>query len=52
VPPTPSPPGNTGERIVVGCKNGEVLQLTAHWLVQPCETENMFVVISRHVHFS
>ncbi len=25
--------GTTGERIGVGCKNGEVLQLRAHWLV-------------------
>jgi WD40 repeat protein len=25
--------GTAGERIGVGCKNGEVLQLRAHWLV-------------------
>ena len=25
--------GIAGERICVGCKNGEVLQLRAHWLV-------------------
>jgi hypothetical protein len=32
-----------GESIGVGCKNGEVLQLRADWLVSPCsyETENM-----------
>ena len=26
--------GTAGERIGVGCNNGEVLQLRAHWLVQ------------------
>ena len=25
--------GTAGERMAVGCKNGEVLQLRAHWLV-------------------
>jgi hypothetical protein len=25
--------GTVGERIGVGCKNGEVLQLRAHWIV-------------------
>ena len=39
---------SAGERIVVGCNNGEVLQLRAQWLVQPYETENMSEVISRH----
>ena len=44
--------GTAGERIGVGCKNGEVLQLRADWLVYLYETENMSAVISRHVHFS
>ena len=30
---------SAGERIGVGCKNGEVLQLRADWLVSPCENE-------------
>jgi hypothetical protein len=37
--------GTVGERIGVGCKNGEVLQLRAHWLLSPYETENMFAFI-------
>ena len=42
---------SAGGRIGVGCRNDEVLQLRADWLVY----ENMYAVISRHsfscVHF-
>ena len=34
VPHVISTIGTTTERIDVGCKSGEVLQLRAHWLVQ------------------
>jgi hypothetical protein len=31
--------GSAGQRIGVGCKNGEVLLLRADWLASPYETE-------------